>query len=120
VGASARPDSPPWARRGGWRTAVFSHSLALVMGTVWLLSWLAQSVAGWSTYDEQQLGELQTPVSYLGYLATPDFWNRTLQNWQSEFLAVGSMVVLSVYLRERGSPESKPVGAPHDDTGETG
>jgi hypothetical protein len=112
VGASARPDSPPWASRGGWRTAAFSHSLALVMGTVWLLSWLAQSVAGWSTYDEQQLGELQAPVSYLGYLATPDFWNCTLQNWQSEFLAVGSMVVLSVYLRERGSPESKPVGAP--------
>ena len=46
-----------------------------------------------------------------------DFWERTLQNWQSEFLAVGSMAILSVYLRQRGSPESKPVGAPHDETG---
>ncbi|WP_158843631.1 DUF6766 family protein [Saccharothrix deserti] len=49
-----------------------------------------------------------------------DFWNRSLQNWQSEFLAIGSMVVLSVYLRQRGSPESKPVGTPHNTTDETG
>ncbi len=90
------------------------------MGLIFLLSWLAQSVAGWSTYNEQQLSQYQPTVSWLGYLATPDFWSRTLQNWQSEFLAVGSMVVLSVYLRERGSPESKPVGAAHDDTGATG
>ena len=53
----------------------------------------------------------------MAYLASPDFWNRTLQNWQSEFLAVGSMAVLSIYLRQRGSPESKPVGAPHAATG---
>jgi hypothetical protein len=99
---------------------VFSHSLPLVMGLIFLFSWLAQSVAGWSTYDEQQLSQYQPTVPWLGYLATPDFWSRTLQNWQSEFLAVGSMVVLSVYLRERGSPESKPVGAAHDDTGATG
>jgi hypothetical protein len=56
-------------------------------------------------------------VSWLGYLGTDDFWTRTLQNWQSEFLAVGSMAILSVYLRERGSSESKPVGAPHSSTG---
>ncbi|MDP9435049.1 MAG: hypothetical protein M3P93_07595 [Actinomycetota bacterium] len=120
LGAHRRPDSPSWARAGGWRTKVFSHSLPLVMGLIFLLSWLAQSVAGWSTYNEQQLSQYQPTVSWLGYLATPDFWSRTLQNWQSEFLAVGSMVVLSVYLRERGSPESKPVGAAHDDTGATG
>ncbi len=47
----------------------------------------------------------------------PSFWENTLQNWQSEFLAVGSMAILAVYLRQRGSPESKPVGAPHDATG---
>ena len=63
---------------------------------------------------------MQDPVSYLGYLGAPDFWNRSLQNWQSEMLAVGSMAVFSVYLRQRGSPESKPVGAPHAVTGETG
>ena len=54
------------------------------------------------------------------YVATPDFWNRTLQNWQSEFLAIGSMAVLSIYLRQRGSPESKPVGTPHTATGVEG
>jgi hypothetical protein len=60
------------------------------------------------------------PAGWVGYLAAPDFWNRTFQNWQSEMLAVGSMAMLSVYLRQRGSPESKPVGAAHDDTGQTG
>lgn len=64
--------------------------------------------------------QLQEPISWLGYLASADFWNRTLQNWQSEFLAVSSMVLLSIYLRQRGSPESKPVGAPHTATGMEG
>jgi hypothetical protein len=58
--------------------------------------------------------------TWLAYLGAADFWNRTLQNWQSEFLAIGSMVVLSIYLRQRGSPESKPVGAPHITTDEQG
>ena len=120
LGAHVQPDTPPWARTGGWRTRLFSHSLPLVMGTVFLLSWLAQSVAGWSTYNEEQLRDRLPTVSWGGYLGGPDFWSRTLQNWQSELLAVGSMAVLAVYLRERGSPESKPVGAGHGDTGATG
>jgi len=113
-------DSPRWARVRGWRLRVYSHSLVLVMGTIFLLSWLVQSVTGLSAYNEEQMRDLQDPVTWSEYLARPDFWNRTLQNWQSEFLAVASMVVFSIYLRERGSPESKPVGAPHDDTGVTG
>ena len=63
---------------------------------------------------------LEDPVGWGEYAVSPDFWNRTVQNWQSEFLAVGSMVVLSIYLRERGSPESKPVGEPHSSTGVEG
>mgnify|MGYP006182624565 CR=1 FL=1 len=66
------------------------------------------------------VGQRQDPVSWLGYLGEADFWNRSFQNWQSEMLAVGSRAVFSVYLRQRGSPESKPVGAPHDRTDETG
>jgi hypothetical protein len=58
-------------------------------------------------------------LTWTGYVGSADFWSRTLQNWQSEFLAIGSMAVLSIYLRERGSPESKPTGAPHDATGVT-
>ncbi|MCR6688487.1 DUF6766 family protein [Cellulomonas sp.] len=112
--------SPAWARRRGWRLSVYSHSLSLVMGAIFLGSWFAQSVAGRTFFNEERLRDLQDPVGYLEYLALPEFWNRTLQNWQSEFLAVASMVVLSIYLRERGSPESKPVGAPHDATGVEG
>ena len=59
-------------------------------------------------------------MSWGHYVTTSDFWNRTLQNWQSEFLAVGSMAVLAIYLRQRGSPESKPVGTAHEATGDRG
>jgi hypothetical protein len=120
VGEHAREDSPRWARVGGWRRAVYSHSLLLVMGTVFLLSWLVQSLTGTAAYNEQRLRQLQAPLSWFDYLGAADFWNRTLQNWQSELLAVASMAVLSVYLRQRGSPESKPVGAAHDATGVEG
>ncbi|NUP22628.1 MAG: hypothetical protein HOZ81_42525 [Streptomyces sp.] len=120
VGAYARKSSPKWARAGGWRRAVYSHSLLLVMGTVFLLSWLVQSVTGVAAYNEQRLRQLQAPMSWPDYLGAADFWNRTLQNWQSELLAVASMAVLSIYLRQRGSPESKPVGAAHGATGVEG
>ncbi|UNX55305.1 hypothetical protein MF406_03260 [Georgenia sp. TF02-10] len=120
LGEHVRPDSPAWARRGGWRLALYSRSLSLVMGLIFLLSWLAQSVTGAVAYNEEQLRNRQDPVSWPEYLVLPDFWSRTLQNWQSEFLAVASMVILAVYLRERGSPESKPVGAPHTATGMEG
>jgi hypothetical protein len=120
VGAHARPDSPKWAHHQDWRGALFSRSLGIVMGAIFVLSWLAQSVAGWAAFNSEQLGNREDPVTWLGYLGEPEFWNRTLQNWQSEMLAVGSMAVLGVYLRQRGSPESKPVGAAHADTGETG
>ncbi|MEV4313921.1 DUF6766 family protein [Actinocrispum sp. NPDC049592] len=120
VGRHARRDSPAWARAGGWRTGLFSWSLGLVMATFFVLSWLAQSIAGHSAFNSEQLGQLQDPVSYGEYVISADFWNRTLQNWQSEFLAVGSMAVFSVYLRQRGSPESKPVGSPHATTDTSG
>ncbi len=117
VGRYANENSPAWAKASGWRRTVFSNSLGLVMGAVFLLSWLTQSVAGVAAYNEQQLSQLQDPVSWADYVIESDFWNRTMQNWQSEFLAVASMAILSIYLRQRGSPESKPVGTAHDDTG---
>ena len=120
IGRHADEDSPLWARTGGLRTAVFARSLGILMGALFLLTWTASSVAGWAAYNSEQLGEREDPVSYLGYLGAADFWNRSFQNWQSEMLAVGSMAVFSVYLRQRGSPESKPVGAPHAVTGQTG
>jgi hypothetical protein len=120
VGRHARADSPPWARVGGWRTKLYSNSLAMVMGAAFVASWVAQSVAGMSAYNEEQLRQLQDPVSWSAYIGSAEFWNRSLQNWQSEFLAVASMAVFAIYLRQRGSPESKPVGESHDATGRTG
>ena len=111
VGEYAEPSSPLWAAAPGLRRVVFSWSLALVMGLIFVLSWFAQSFAGWAAYNEIRLQQLQDPLSWGSYLLNADFWARTLQNWQSEFLAVGSMAVLSSYLRQRGSSQSKPVGA---------
>ena len=120
LGAHSTEDSPKWARAGGWRTTVFSNSLGFVMAGLFFLSWFAQSVAGLVVYNSDQLAAHQDPLTWLQYVGSAEFWNRTLQNWQSEFLAIGSMAVLSIYLRQRGSPESKPVGAPHLTTDETG
>lgn len=120
VGAYARADSPRWAAADGWRRALYSRSLGLVMSLIFLLSWLAQSVTGTIAFDEEQLRQLQEPVGWTTYVMSAEFWNRTLQNWQSELLAVTAMVILSVYLRQRGSPESKPVGAAHAATGVEG
>jgi hypothetical protein len=116
IGPDAPADSPLWARVGGIRTALYSNSLLLVMFAIWIGSWLVQSLSSHVEYDANQLANHEAPVSWLQYLGTGDFWNRTLQNWQSEFLAIGSLAVLGIYLRQRGSPESKPVGAPHDAT----
>jgi hypothetical protein len=120
VGEHATADSPRWARAGGWRTRLYSNSLVTVMLTIWALSWFGQGVAGRIDYNAQQIDNHLAPVGFLRYFTTSDFWNRTLQNWQSEFLAVGSMAVLSIYLRQRGSPESKPVGTSHEATGVEG
>jgi hypothetical protein len=106
-------DAPKWARTRGIRLWVYSNSLLLVMGAIWVGSWFAQSVTGWSTYNADQIDHDEQPLSWLQYLGSAEFWETTLQNWQSEFLAVGSMAVLAIYLRQRGSPESKPVGTPH-------
>ena len=116
VGEHAKPDSPEWAQARGIRQTLFSNSLLIVMGTVFVLSWLAQSLAGVVVMNEENAQHGEALVTWAQYVASPDFWNRTLQNWQSEFLAVGAMIALSIYLRQRGSSESKPVGAPHHAT----
>ena len=90
------------------------------MFAIFLLSWLAQSLTGWRAYNDEQSSTTASMIGW-GQLPQPlDFWESTLQNWQSEFLAVGSMAVFTIYLRQRGSPESKPVGAPHDETSSSG
>jgi len=120
VGRHTEPSSPAWAKVGGWRTALYSRSLGTLMAVLFLLTWGASSIAGWAAYNSEQLADREDPVSWLGYLGAADFWNRSFQNWQSEMLAVGSMAVFSVYLRHRGSAESKPVGESHATTGASG
>jgi hypothetical protein len=120
IGSHAQPNSPRWAKRGGWRTRLYSNSLLLVMTALFFGSWFAQSATGWTKYNDEQGEHSGNVVSWATYVTSSDFWEDTLQNWQSEFLAVGTMAVFTVYLRQRGSPESKPVGAPHDETGSSG
>jgi hypothetical protein len=116
IGAHAHPRSPLWARTGGIRTAIYSNSLLIAVGVIFVASWFAQSVTGWTDYNQVQADHGESEVSWLSYIGTSNFWEATLQNWQSECLAVGSFAVLAIYLRQRGSPQSKPVGTPHDAT----
>ena len=121
LGPHSGPNSPRWARfHGGLRRTLYSNSLLLVMSTIFVLSWFGQSVTGWSEYNSEQEEHDRPTVSWASYLTKGSFWEDTLQNWQSEFLAVGTMAIFTVYLRQRGSPESKPVGAAHEETGSSG
>ena len=116
----APENAPLWAKVTGWRSWVFQNSLLLAMSAIFLASWAAQSLTNWTQFNQEQVAHDEATLSWGGYVLSADFWERSLQNWQSEFLAVGTMVVFTIFLRQRGSPESKPVGAPHDETGSSG
>jgi hypothetical protein len=120
VGRFAPANAPRWARVKDWRLRLYSNSFAIVMALIFVASWLGQSLASWTVFNDEQTAHDGQTVSWGRYLLSSNFWERSLQNWQSEFLAVGTMVVFTVYLRQRGSPESKPVGAPHEETGSSG
>ena len=120
IGTHAVARSPLWARVGGIRTRIYENSLVIAFGSIFVGSWFAQAVTSWSEYNHRQRDHEDSTVSFGDYLTRPDFWEKTLQNWQSEFLAVGTMAVFAIYLRQRGSPESKPVGEAHETTASTG
>jgi hypothetical protein len=120
VGGYAKANAPSWAKlKGGFRRRVYENSLVLAMTFCFFASWIGQSVTDWRAYNHEQLDHKQPTITWGEYWENADFWDRSLQNWQSEFLAVGSMAVFAIYLRQRGSAESKPVGAPHEETGRT-
>jgi hypothetical protein len=109
----------PWpVRRGGLVLRLYENSLSLAFLLLFLASLFAHAAGGAREYNQNQAehGSAER-VSTLQYMATSRFWFESLQNWQSEFLAVGLMVVLTIWLRQKGSPESKPVDAPHSQTG---
>jgi hypothetical protein len=115
--AAKRPGIPWPVRRGGWVLTAYEHSLSALFFILFFASIIGHAIGGAKEYSDQQLEHGGPPVTTLQYLETSQFWFESFQNWQSEFLAVAVIVFASVYLRQRGSPESKPVAEPHRETG---
>jgi hypothetical protein len=112
------PGVPGPVRRGGWRLALYKNSLSIAFVVLFLISFLGHAASGARKYSEEEREHgSHEQITLVGYMAKPQFWYESFQNWQSEFLAVLAIVVLSIWLRQWGSPESKPVHAPHDETG---
>jgi hypothetical protein len=108
----------PWpVRRGGWILWIYERSLGLALLLLFLISWVGHAVGGVATYRADLAAHDQPGVTLVDYVTSSRFWFESFQNWQSEFLSIAVMVWLAVYLRQRGSPESKAVHAPHSDTG---
>ena len=113
-----KKDAPWPVRKGGMVLKLYEYSLSLAFFLLFLGCFFLHAAGGSRAYNEDQKEHASGErVNTISYIATSRFWFESLQNWQSEFLAVGSMVVLSIFLRQRGSPESKPVDAPHSQTG---
>lgn len=112
------PDAPAAVRKGGWRLALYKNSLSIAFVLLFLISFVGHAASGARKYNEEQMEHGATEITTtFDYMFTAQFWYESLQNWQSEFLAVLAIVVLSIFLRQWGSPESKPVHAPHSETG---
>jgi hypothetical protein len=115
----AGPNSPALAKKGGLPYLLYRNSLSIALLGLFLLSFVFHLLGGTAEYNEQQALESGAPpISALTFLTTSDFWFQSMQNWQSEFLAVGALITLSIVLRQHGSPQSKPVVKSHAHTGE--
>ena len=115
--ASAQNKTAPWpVRRGGWVLVLYENSLVILFAVLFIASFMLHAITGAAEFSEEQINHGGSPVGAWDYLATSRFWFESFQNWQSEFLAVAVMVVATVFLRQRGSPQSKPVAAAHSET----
>ena len=112
-----KPDAPSAVKRGGWVLKLYQHSLSLTFFLLFLGAMYLHALGGTEVYNIEQAHAGEPQVSVWGYMQTSRFWFESLQNWQSEFLSIVSIVVLSIFLRQKGSPESKPVDASHSETG---
>jgi hypothetical protein len=112
-----RPDSPWPVRHGGIWLALYERSLFISLMLLFALSFVLHGVGGAIKHNQEAARHDGGLESILTYFATSDFWFESFQNWQSEFLSMAALVLLSIVLRERGSPQSKPVAAPHSETG---
>jgi Domain of unknown function (DUF6766) len=111
------PDAPWPVRRGGLWLKLYENSLLIAFTLLFAFSFLGHAIGGAHEYSAEQREHGAAPVSAIEYIRTSRFWFESFQNWQSEFLAVASIAVLTIFLRQRGSAESKPVHAPHHQTG---
>ena len=117
-GATIEAGPKPWAvRKGGIFLKLYEHSLATAFGLLFVLSFVLHLEGSWRHEMVQRSLEGERPESLLEYLGGSQFWFESFQNWQSEFLAVAALVILTIWLRQKDSPQSKPVAAPHSQTG---
>lgn len=108
----------PWpVKKGGWILKLYSNSLSIAFFILFFLSWWMHFYGSWQDHNVEQALKHKSAESMMEFVMQPRFWFETFQNWQSEFLSVLSIVFLTIYLRQKGSPESKPVDAPHMETG---
>lgn len=111
------PDAPWAVKKGDWILKIYSNSLFIAFGILFLTSWALHLYGSWQNHNVEQLAKHLPKDTVAQYLGQAEFWFETFQNWQSEFLSVFSIVFLTIYLRQKGSPESKPVDASDMETG---
>ncbi|MDQ1149613.1 DUF6766 family protein [Sphingobacterium zeae] len=112
-----REGAPGPVRKGGWRLTLYQHSLSIAFIILFMLSWAGHLYGSFNDANLQESLRGRAEKSLIDFIAEPQFWFETFQNWQSEFLSVASIVLLTIFLRQKGSPESKPVDAAHTETG---
>jgi len=113
-----KKDAPWPVRKGGWILALYKHSLTIILLLLFVLSFVVHFCGSLRDENEQNILKGLPAASYGEYITDSRFWFESFQNWQSEFLSVFAIIVLSIFLRQKGSPQSKPVDAPHHETGE--
>jgi len=111
------PEVPGPVKSGGWSLKLYNHSLSIAFFFLFAVSFSGHAIFGLQAFNEEAMQHGRPPMTLLDYIFSSQFWFESFQNWQSEFLAILAIVVLSIWLREKGSPESKPVAAPHHQTG---
>ena len=114
----AKKEDAPWpVRAGGFARKLYAHSLGLALLTLFAACFTLHWINSARRAGEEAIRHGKNAPTLLEHLASAEFWFESFQNWQSEFLSTAVLIVLAVYLREKGSPESKPVGAAHSKTG---
>lgn len=111
-------ENAPWpVRKGGIVLKLYENSLSIALFLLFVITFVLHAVGGAKEYSQQQTAHGEQAVTVVQYLGTAQFWFESLQNWQSEFFSIGVLVLLSIFLRQKGSPESKPFDSPHSMTG---